>query len=164
MLLRCSRSGRSPHVDGWAYVTLHHTSEGLVTSRCYFWIQCWCNGGLADSATATSFFWPARRLEWAVACSCDISLLHRDAPRDGRGHGCSSLVRWSCCCWQIVTWCRAEFSGDGVARCMHRYEVRCDPHMPMPSEHAESATHTHTRHASRGQGSWVSGLWFYKSV
>ena len=60
MLLRCACSGRSPHVDGWAYVTLHHTSEGLVTSRCYFWIQCWCNGGLADSATATSFFLAGR--------------------------------------------------------------------------------------------------------
>ena len=31
--------------------------------------------------------------------------LHRStARRDGRVCGCSSLVHWSCCCWQIVTW------------------------------------------------------------
>ena len=61
--------------------TLHHASEGLVTSRCYFWIQCWCNGGLADSATATFDLSCCARAAWMGRLHAAATLHHSTALR-----------------------------------------------------------------------------------
>ena len=149
------RGGHRAFMDGH---TLHHASEGLVTSRCYFWIQCWCNGGLADSATATfDFSCCPRCLDGRLHAA---ATLHRStALRDGHDCGCSLLVTGALVVLLLADrhMDRADFSGDDVARCMHRYEVsssRPDAHA-QHAESAESATHTHTCSA----WGWASALW-----
>jgi hypothetical protein len=149
------RGGHRAFMDGH---TLHHASEGLVTSRCYFWIQCWCNGGLADSATATfDFSCCPRCLDGRLHAA---ATLHRStALRDGRDCGCSSLVHWSGCCWQIVTWIVMIFQVTvSLDACI---DMRCAAtHLCLCPASTRRARHTHTH------SMWIEvyGRRFYKLV